>query len=118
MPRSTRRLLRGPTAPRNSRSSGGNVEVRSECVLPTVDREGSGEVPIEMTTIRSGRETVAALSRLERPERLLTLKDLEIRVVATGQPRELRTTLTVAGSLLAGARPLRVDARGAAEKAD
>ena len=88
MPRSTRRLLRGPTAPRNSRSSGGNVEVRSECVLPTVDREGSGEVPIE------------------------------IRVVATGQPRELLTTLTVAGSLLAGARPLRVDARGAAEKED
>ena len=87
-------------------------------MLPTVDREGSGEVPIEMTIMRSGRETIAALSRRERPERLLTLKDVKIRVGATGQPRELLTALSVAGSLLPGATPLRVAARPAAEKGD
>ena len=33
------------------------------------------------------------------------LKDVKIRVVAVGQPRELLTTLTVAGYLLPGATP-------------
>jgi hypothetical protein len=45
------------------------------------------------------RDTVAALARLERADRLLAVKEVRIRVVAAAQPRELLTTVTVAGYL-------------------
>jgi len=108
------RLLRGPTAPLAASElqklvkdllAGASVEVRSERVLPASDQQGLQEVPIEMTIVGSIRDTVTALARLERTELLLALKDVKIRVVAVGQPRELLTTLTVAGYLLPGAAP-------------
>lgn len=111
----SRRLLRGPTAPLAASElqklvkdllAAGNVEVRSERVLPATDRQGLQEVPIELTVVGSIRDTVTALARMESTDRLLALKDFKIRVVAVGQPRELITTLTVAGYLLPGsARP-------------
>ena len=118
-----RRLLRGPTAPLAASElqklvkdllAAGNVEVRSERVLPASEQNGLQEVPIELTIMGSIRDTVNALSRLERADRLLALKDLKIRVVAVGQPRELLTTLTVAGYLLSGATPAKPEARAAA----
>jgi Tfp pilus assembly protein PilO len=118
-----RRLLRGPTAPLAASElqklvkdllAAGNVEVRSERVLPASDQNGLQEVPIELTIMGSIRDTVNALARLERADRLLALKDFKIRVVAVGQPRELLTTLTVAGYLLPGATPAKPEARAAA----
>ena len=103
------RLLRSPTAPLAASELQklvkellpvGGVEVRSERVLPTGDHQGLQEVGLELTLTGSIRDTVAALARLERTDRLLTLKDVKIRVVAPGQARELLTTLTVAGYLL------------------
>ncbi len=116
------RLLHGPTAPLAASELqrivkdlmiGSNVEVRSERVLPVSDRDGLQEVPIEMTIVGSIRDTVAALARLEHTDRLLVLKDVKIRVVGVGQPRELLTTLTVAGYLLPGAAPAKAEARPA-----
>jgi len=118
-----RRLLRGPTAPLAASElqklvkdllAAGNVEVRSERVLPASEQNGLQEVPIELTIMGSIRDTVNALSRLERADRLLALKDFKVRVVAVGQPRELLTTLTVAGYLLPGATPAKPAARAAA----
>lgn len=103
------RLLRGPTPPLAASElqklvkdllPAGGVEVRSERVLPPSDHQGLQEIGIELTLIGSIRDMVAALARLERTDRLLALKDVKIRVVAPGQPRELLTTLTVAGYLL------------------
>jgi len=37
---------------------------------------------------------------IEQTSRLLTVKELRVRVVAVGQPREVLTTITVAGYLL------------------
>ena len=54
----------------------------------------------ELTVAGSIRDIVALLSQIERTSRLLTVKDVKVRVVAVGQPRELLTTLTVAGYLL------------------
>lgn len=105
------RLLRGPTPPLAASElqkaikdllAGGHVEIRSERVLPPADLQGLQEVGVELTLIGSIRDTVTALGRLERADRLLALRDLKIRVVAPGQPRELLTTLTVAGYLLPG----------------
>lgn len=103
------RLLRGPTPPLAASELQklvkellpvGGVEVRSERVLPTADHQGLQEVGLELTLTGSIRDTVAALARLERTDRLLALKDVKIRVVAPGQARDLLTTLTVAGYLL------------------
>jgi hypothetical protein len=76
------------------------MEVRSERVLTASDREGLQEVPIELVIAGSIRDTVATLYRIEHADRLLMIKDLKIRVVSIGQPRELLTTLTVAGYVM------------------
>lgn len=118
------RLLRGPTAPLAASelqklvkdvAAGSNMEVRSERVLPAADREGLQEVPIEIIIAGSIRDTMTALYRLERTDRLLIIKDLKFRTVAVGQPRELMTTLTVAGYVMPDARS-RPEAKPAARK--
>jgi Tfp pilus assembly protein PilO len=103
------RLLPGPTPPLAASqlqklvkevASSANVEVRSERVLPPADLAGVQEVPLELTVAGNVRETTTLLYQIERTPRLLTIKDVKIRVVAVGQPRELLTTLTVAGYVL------------------
>ena len=110
------RLLRGPTPPLAASElqklvkellPSGGVEIRSERVLPPADHQSLQEIGLELTFVGSIRDTVAALTRLERTDRLLGLKDVKIRVVAPGQPRELLTTLTVAGYLPRGPEPRR-----------
>src|SRR5215813_7036157 len=105
----TERLLPGATAPLAASelqrvvkevASAANVDVRSERVLPPAELAGFQEVSIELTVAGSIRDTVDLLFRIERTSRLLTVKDLKVRVVAVGQPRELMTTLVVAGYLL------------------
>src|SRR5438552_18076774 len=104
------RLLPGPTPPLAASelqklvkevAAATNVDVRSERVLPPTDLTELQEVPIELTVAGSIRDTVALLYQIEHTPRLLTIKDVKVRVVAIGQPRELLTTLTVAGYLLA-----------------
>src|SRR4029453_5851601 len=116
------------------RISGASVEVRSERVLPVSDQQGLQEISIELAFMGGIRDTVTVLAGLERSPHLLALKDLKIRVVTgghaaglersphlpalkdlkirvvtVGQPRELLTTLVVAGYLMpppaAGAKP-------------
>lgn len=103
------RLLPGPTPPLAASelqklvkevAAAANVDVRSERVLPPVDLAGLQEVPIELTVTGNMRETMTLLYQIERTTRLLTVRDIKVRVVAVGQPRELLTTLTVAGYLL------------------
>jgi len=80
------------------------VEVRSERVLPTVDLADLQEVPIEIAVAGSVREIAALLHLLEHTPKLLTLRDVNIRVVAAGQAGNLLTTLTVSGYVLPAAR--------------
>jgi hypothetical protein len=105
----SRRLLRGPTAPLaaselqqlvKDRIGVASVEVRSERVLPVTDQQGLQEISIELAFMGSIRDTVTAMAALERSPHLLALKDVKIRVVTVGQPRELLTTLVVAGYLM------------------
>lgn len=114
------RLLRGPTPPLAASElqklvkdllPGANVEVRSERVLPPTDLQGVQEISIELAIVGNIRDTVTALARLEQTDRLLALKDVKIRVAAAGQPRDLLTTLTVAGYLLPGAKTAKAEIR-------
>ena len=105
----SRRLLQGPTPPLAASelqklvkevAAAANVEVRSERILPTVDRDGLQEVPVEITVAGGIRESVNVLDQLERTSKLLAMQDLKVRVISAGQPRDLLTTVTVSGYLL------------------
>jgi DNA-binding NtrC family response regulator len=57
--------------------------------------------PIGEPTLDARHRLLAQRPRgIEQTSRLLTVKDLKVRVVAVGQPGEVPTTLTVAGYLL------------------
>lgn len=73
------------------------VEVRSERILPTVERGGYTEVPVEVTLSGPIRAITALLYRLEGSPVLLTLADVKLRVVSVVSPRELSATLAVSG---------------------
>jgi Tfp pilus assembly protein PilO len=113
-----KRLLKGPTPPLAASelqklvkdvATAANVEVRSERILPPVNRDGLQEVPLELTVAGGIRESVNLLHQIERSPKLLTLQDVKVRVVAVGQPRDLLTTLTVSGYLLPSPVPAKPD---------
>ena len=79
------------------------VEVRSERVLPTNDRGGYTEVPVEVTLSGPIRAIASFLHRLEAAPALVVVQDVKLRVVSVGAPRELLATLAVAGYIAAGA---------------
>ena len=106
------RWLKGPTPPLaaselqtliKSLAEQAGAEVRSERVLPLVDRAGLQEIPIEITVASGLREAVRLLFDLEHTTKILTVQDVKVRVVAVGQPRDLLTSFTVSGYLLPGA---------------
>lgn len=92
------------------------VEIRSERILPPVERGELLEVPVEITVSGGIREVVSLLYRLEGTTKLLTLRDFKVRVISVGQPRELLTTLTVAGFILSSGPPPRVEKLSASPK--
>ncbi len=110
------RLLKGPTSPLaaselqklvKDSAAAANVEIRSERILPTADRDGLQEVPLEITVAGGIRESMNVLDQLERTSKLLAMQDLKVRVISAGQPRDLLTTITVSGYLLMPPSPAR-----------
>jgi Tfp pilus assembly protein PilO len=78
------------------------VEVRSERVLPVVDRGGYNEVPIEVTLAGPIRGLVTFLQRLEAVPVQVSIQDLKLRVVSVAAPRDLLATLAVTGYIATG----------------
>ena len=74
------------------------TEIRSERILPGVERGALLEIPIEIAVAGEIRQLVDLLTRLETAPKLLVVQDLRIRVAA----RELFTTLTLSGFILPG----------------
>lgn len=104
-----KRLLAGPTPPLAASelqrlikelAMESGVEVRSERILPPVERGELQEIPVEITVSGGIREAVSLLYQLEGTTKLLTVQDLKVRVISIGQPRDLLTTLTVSGFIL------------------
>jgi hypothetical protein len=102
------RWLKGPTPPLAASelqtlvkglAEQAGAEVRSERILPLVDRGRIQEVPIEITVASSLREAVRLLYDLDHTTKILTVQDVKVRVVAVGQQRDLLTTFTVSGYL-------------------
>jgi hypothetical protein len=79
-----------------------NTEIRSERILPPVERGELLEIPVEIAVSGEVRQLVDLLARLEASQKLLTVQDLRVRVVNVSQPKELLATLTVSGFILPG----------------
>jgi type II secretory pathway component PulM len=79
-----------------------NTEIRSERILPPVERGELLEIPVEIAVSGEVRQLVELLAKLEGSQKLLTVQDLRVRVVNVSQPRELLATLTVSGFILPG----------------
>jgi len=77
-----------------------STEIRSERILPTVERGELLEIPIEIAVSAEVRQLVDVLARLEQTPKLLTIQDLKIRVVNISQPKELLATITLSGFIL------------------
>jgi type II secretory pathway component PulM len=73
------------------------VEVRSERILPTTDRGGYTEVPVEVTLAGPIRALVTFFHRLDGVPAQISVQDLKIRVVSVAAPKELLATLQVTG---------------------
>jgi type II secretory pathway component PulM len=76
------------------------TEIRSERILPPEERGELLEIPVEIAVSAEIRQLVDLLARVEGSQKLLTVKDLRVRVVNVSQPRELLATLTVSGFIL------------------
>src|SRR5215510_1787789 len=80
------------------------TEIRSERILPPEERGDLLEIPVEIAVSAEIRQLVDLLSRVEGSQKLLTVKDLRVRVVNVSQPKELLATLTVSGFILQPAK--------------
>jgi len=78
------------------------VEVRSERVLPTTERGGYTEVPVEVTLAGPIRALVTFLYRLESVPVQISIQDLKVRVVSVAAPKELLATLAITGYIATG----------------
>ena len=76
------------------------TEIRSERILPPEERGELLEIPVEIAVSAEIRQLVDLLARVEGAQKLLTVKDLRVRVVNVSQPKELLATLTVSGFIL------------------
>ena len=79
-----------------------STEIRSERILPPVERGEVLEIPVEIAVSGEIRQLVDLLARLEAAPKMLTVQDLRVRVVNVSQPKELLATLTVSGFILPG----------------
>jgi type II secretory pathway component PulM len=79
-----------------------STEIRSERILPPVERGEVLEIPVEIAVSGEIRQLVDLLARLEAAPKMLTVQDLKVRVVNVSQPKELLATLTISGFILPG----------------
>lgn len=81
-------------------ASQASTDIRSERILPPVERGELLEVPIEIAVSGEIRQLVDLLARFEASPKLLTVQDLKIRVMNVSQPKELLATMTLSGFIL------------------
>jgi Tfp pilus assembly protein PilO len=78
------------------------MEVRSERILPPVERGELLEIPVEIAVSGEIRNLVDLLARLEAAPKLVTVQDLKVRVMNIAQPKDLLATITLSGYILPG----------------
>src|SRR5262249_41013448 len=81
-------------------ASAAAMEVRSERILPPVERGELLEIPVEIAVSGEIRNLVDLLSRLEATPKLLTVQDVKVRVMNVAQPKDLLATITLSGFIM------------------
>ncbi|MBI2217621.1 MAG: type 4a pilus biogenesis protein PilO [Candidatus Rokubacteria bacterium] len=76
------------------------TEVRSERILPPVERGEVLEIPVEIAVSGEIKNLVDLLARLEGAPKLVTVQDLKVRVMNIAHPKDLLATITVSGFIL------------------
>jgi Tfp pilus assembly protein PilO len=76
------------------------MEVRSERILPPVERGELLEIPVEIAVSGQIRNLVELLSRLEAAPKLVVVQDVKVRVMNVAQPKDLLTTVTLTGFIM------------------
>ncbi|MGH7341855.1 MAG: type II secretion system protein GspM [Candidatus Rokuibacteriota bacterium] len=79
-----------------------STEIRSERILPPVERGELVEIPLEVAVSAEVRQLVDILAHLEQAPKLLTVQDIKIRVINVSQPKDLLATITLSGFILPG----------------
>ena len=80
------------------------MEVRSERILPPVERGDLLEIPVEIAVSGEVRNLVQLLGRLEGAPKLVVVQDVKVRVMNVAQPKDLLATVTLA-ALIMPAKP-------------
>ena len=76
------------------------MEVRSERILPPVERGELLEIPVEIAVSGEIRNLVDLLARLDAAPKMLTVQDVKIRVMNVAQPKDLLATITLSGFIM------------------
>ncbi len=76
------------------------TEVRSERILPPVERGELLEIPIEIAVSGEIRNLVDLLARLDGAPKLLLVQDIKVRVMNITQPKDLLATITLSGFIM------------------
>lgn len=76
------------------------MEVRSERILPPVERGELLEIPVEIAVSGEIRNLVELLSRLDAAPKLVVVQDVKVRVMNVAQPKDLLTTVTLTGFIM------------------
>lgn len=76
------------------------MEVRSERILPPVERGEILEIPVEIAVSGEIRNLVQLLTQLEAAPKLLVVQDVKIRVMNVAQPKDLLATVTLTGLII------------------
>ena len=83
-------------------ATGAAMEVRSERILPPVERGELLEIPVEIAVSGEIRNLVDLLARLDSTPKLLTVQDVKVRVMNVAQPKDLLATITLSGFIMPG----------------
>lgn len=76
------------------------MEVRSERILPPVERGEILEIPVEIAVSGEIRNLVQLLTQLEGARKLVVVQDVKVRVMNVTQPKDLLATVTLAGFIM------------------
>ena len=76
------------------------MEVRSERILPPVERGDLLEIPVEIAVSGEIRNLVQLLTRLDAAPKLVVVQDVKVRVMNVAQPKDLLATVTLAGLIM------------------
>jgi Tfp pilus assembly protein PilO len=76
------------------------MEVRSERILPPVERGEMLEIPVEIAVSGEIRNLVQLLTQLDAAPKLVIVQDVKIRVMNVAQPKDLLATVTLSGLIM------------------